>query len=108
MTSPCYITKENIDAYGLYNTDRLSRENNMTEELLKEAYENWKLTYGNQGSYEEFAASISRYALSDEKEKKYSYSETFAEAITDVYLNGEGASEASLSIVSVIKEQLHE
>lgn len=106
MTVPYYITEDKTAAYALYNTDRLSRENNMTEELLKEAYESWKAVYGNHGTYEAFAASISGYALKDEKETNYSYSETFAEAVTDVYLNKESASEASLAIVSVIKETL--
>lgn len=106
LECPYYITEENGDTYGLYNTDRLKRTDNVTEEILQEAYGRWQADYGNQGTYEEFAAEISQYALKDEKESVYSSSETFAEALADVYLNGENASDGAKVIEEVIEEYL--
>lgn len=102
LDCPYYITEENADAFGLYNADRLSTEDNTTEDILNRAYERWREVYGNRGGYEEFVQSISGYAFRDEKEDKYSPSETFAEAVADVYLNGEGAADASRAVTDVI------
>lgn len=102
LDCPYYITEENADAFGLYNADRLSTEDNTTEDILNRAYERWQEVYGNRGGYEEFVQSISGYAFRDEKEDKYSPSETFAEAVADVYLNGEGAADASRAVTDVI------
>lgn len=106
LECPYYITEENLDAFSLYNTDRLSLEGNITEEILNRAYEMWREVYGNKGEYEEFVRSISEYAMGDEKEEKYSPSETFAEAVADVYLNGENAADASKAITKIIDEIL--
>lgn len=102
LECPYYITEENADAFGLYNTDRLSPEDNTTEEILNSAYERWRKVYGNSGEYEEFVKSISDYAMGDEKEGKYSASETFAEAVADVYLNGNNAADASKAVTEII------
>lgn len=102
LECPYYITEENADAFGLYNADRLSTEDNTTEDILNRAYERWQEVYGNRGGYEEFVKSISGYAFRDEKEDRYSPSETFAEAVADVYLNGEDAADASRAVTDVI------
>lgn len=106
LECPYYITEENGKIFGLYNTDRLSRSDNITDEILKKAYKKWQDDYGHQGEYENFAESISLYALEDEKENRYSPSETFAEAFADVYLNGEDASDAAKAIESIAGEYL--
>lgn len=106
LECPYYITEENVDAFGLYNADRLSPGDNTTERILNAAYERWLKVYGNRGEYEEFARSISNYAMGDEKEGKYSPSETFAEAVADVYLNGEDAADASKAITEIIDQIL--
>ncbi len=106
LKCPYYITEENVDAFSLYNTDRLSPGDNTTEKILNKAYERWQEVYGNRGEYEEFVRSISDYAMGDEKKGKYSASETFAEAVADVYLNGENAADASKAITEIIDEIL--
>lgn len=106
LECPYYITEENVDVFSLYNTDRLSTGDNTTEKILNKAYERWQEIYGNRGNYEEFVRSISDYAMGDEKEGKYSPSETFAEAVADVYLNGENAADASIAITEIIDEIL--
>lgn len=106
LECPYYITEENVDAFSLYNTDRLSPEDNVTTELLNKAYRRWKEVYGNRGDYETFVKSISDYAMGDEKTDRYSASETFAEALADVYLNGENAAEASRAVAKIIDEVL--
>lgn len=106
LECPYYITEENGDAFCLYDMDRLKRTDNVTEEIMQEAYRRWQADYGNQGTYEDFAAGISLYALKDEKESAYSASETFAEALADIYLNGENASDGAKAIEEVIEEYL--
>lgn len=106
LECPYYITEENGDAFGLYDIDRLKRSDNVTEEIMQEAYRKWQTDYGNQGAYEDFVSEISLYALKDEKEREYSASETFAEALADVYLNGENASDGAKAIEEVIEEYL--
>lgn len=106
LECPYYITEENGEIFALYNTDRLSRSGNITEEILEKAYEKWQDDYGHRGEYGEFVESISQYALGDEKENRYSPSETFAEAFADVYLNGDEASDAAKAIEATAGEYL--
>lgn len=106
LECPYYITEENGDAFGLYNLDRLQGTDNVMEEILNKAYKKWQTDYGNQGTFEDFATGISQYALKDEKESDYSLSETFAEALADIYLHGENASDGAKAIEAVIEEYL--
>lgn len=98
LKDPYYITAENGDAFGLFHTDRLSSTDNLTVKILEEAYEIWQQEYGKEGSYEDFVFSISRYAMGGEMSLDYLPSETFAEAFTDIYLNGEEAADASKAV----------
>lgn len=106
LECPYYITEENGEAFGAFNTDRLSPEDNTTNEILTKAYNRWRNDYGHEGEYEEFVLSISGYAMGDEKEGRYSPSETFAEGVTDLYLRGDNAADASKAIGAVIWEYL--
>ena len=106
LTCPYYITEENGESFALYHTDRMSRSDNITEEILEKAYEKWQEDYEHPGEYEEFVESISRYAMGDEKENRYSPSETFAEAFADIYLNGTDASDAAKAIEAIAEEYL--
>lgn len=106
LECPYYITEENGEIFYEYHRDRLSKIGNVTEKLLQEAYEKWRRDYGNEGTYEDFAAQISLYALKDEKKTDYQPSETFAEAIADIYRNGENACDAAKAIEDVVKEYL--
>lgn len=106
LECPYYITEENGETFSAFDMDRMSRSDNVTEEILRKAYKRWQTEYGNQGEYEEFVASISQYALKDEKSTGYSPSETFAESLADIYLNGEAASDASKAIEDIIDEYL--
>lgn len=106
LECPYYITEENGEIFALYNTDRLSRSGSITEEMLGKAYQRWQEEYGHQGTYEEFVESISRYASGDEKENRYSPSETFAEAFADIYLNKAEASDAAKAVEAVTEEYL--
>lgn len=101
-----YVTEENGDAFYEYHMDRLRKSNNVTEEMLQKAYEKWRQDYGNEGSYEDFVTQISLYALKDEKKTEYQPSETFAEAVADIYRNGENACDAAKAIEDVIEEYL--
>lgn len=106
LACPYYITEENGEIFALYHTDRMSRSGNVTEEILEKAYKKWQEDFGHRGEYEEFAESISQYALRDEKENSYSPSETFAEAFADIYLNGADASDAAKAIEAIAEEYL--
>lgn len=98
-----YITEENQDAYNLYLTDSLSSRQTVPKAVLKEAYQTWEQTHQGE-DYESFCRSISEYALAVQKDGGISYTETFAEAITDVYLNKEHAADASKCIQGRMKD----
>ncbi len=76
-------------------------------DIIKQAYQNYQDKYhdGNL-SIDNFRASISKYAVARDKEGKYIYDETIAEAFHDYYLNGAHAKPASLEIVAVLKDRL--
>lgn len=75
--------------------------------IIEEAYKNYKSKYNdNNLSFDDFRASISKYAVAKNNEGKYIYDETIAEAFHDYYLNGTHAKPASLEIVSVLKSRL--
>lgn len=95
----CYVTEENEDAYWMYSSDFLKINQTVPQEVLQTAYERWIGEYGHEGSMEDFQASISGYARGIQPDGGISYSETVAEAVADVYLNGGQAADASRLIV---------
>jgi len=97
----CYVTEENKEAYWAYSSDFLKINQTVPQEVLQTAYERWIGEYGHEGSMEDFQASISGYARGMKADGGISYSETVAEAVADVYLNGEQAADASRLIVDI-------
>ena len=99
-----YITEQNADAYSMYVTDSLADNQTVAAELEKRAYGLWQEAYGNTGTVEQFRESISLYARGLQPDGGISYGETFAEAVADVYLNGENAADASRAMVEALEE----
>ena len=77
-----------------------------SNQLLNEAYNNYKLIYSYNGDINTFALSISKYAANKDKSGKLIADETLAEAIHDYYLHGSNAKAQSLEIVKVINSKL--
>lgn len=86
--------------YGDFN------EGNFSNQVIKEAYNEYTKTYGAAISYDAFRGSISTYALAKDESGEYIYDETIAEAFHDVYLNGSSAAPASTYIVNALKKYL--
>lgn len=97
-----YITEENEEAYSRYVTDQLSMNQNVAKSVLEKAYGIWKQKYHHTGTKEDFRSSISGYARGEQADGGISYTETFAEAVADVYLNKETAADASRAIVDTV------
>lgn len=98
---PYYITDDNEDAFSQYVTDSLKVNQTVSKSVVDNAYEDWLSK--NQGkSYEDFCLEISGYATGVQDDGGISYPETVAEALTDIYLNGDNASEASKCIEKVL------
>ncbi len=96
-----YITEENETAFSAYLTDNLKDNQSLAKEMDAAAYEIWRVQYGHTGTQEEFRGSISGYAKGIQADGGISYSETFAEAITDVYLHGDSACDASKAFLQM-------
>lgn len=98
-----YITEENQEAYSKYVTDLLSTNQTIPQKVLNRAFHNWE-AYHPGSDYQAFCESISLYAVGKQEDGGISYPETFAEAIADVYLNGENAADASKEIQKIALE----
>lgn len=97
-----YITEENQEAYSRYLTDMLSINQKIPKEVLGRAYKSW-LKNHPEADYETFCGSISAYAAGKQKDGGIAYPETFAEALADIYLNGENAADASKAIEETVR-----
>lgn len=102
LTDAYYITEENEDAFSSYIEDGLSRNQTTSKALIEQAEEIWKNTYGHTGTDEEFRTSISGYAEGTQQDGGIFYTE----AITDIYLNGDQAADASKSLKEAIQNNL--
>ena len=95
-----------------YNEDKINEvikiinSGEYSKSLLNKAYENYKYRYGFDGTLEEFALSISKYAGNKNKKGELIADETIAEAIHDYYLHGNNATLQSLEIVNEVKSRL--
>lgn len=98
---PYYVTEDTMDAFSFYITDSLAANQEIPKMVCNEAFEKWKTDYP-KGSYEDFCNSISGYATGIQDDGGISYCETVAEAVTDIYLNGERASFASICVEEVL------
>lgn len=72
---------------------------NYSKMVIEQAYTDYQTNYGGTLSFDEFRASISKYAVAKNAQGLYIYDETIAEAYHDVYLNGDNAKLASRLIV---------
>ena len=99
---PSLITEQIRDQYLEYYWAGTALNQDVEKELTANAYSAWKAA-GNSGSEEDFRASISQYAKGIKSDGGVSYHETFAEAIADIYCNGDNASDASKMILEQVQ-----
>lgn len=99
---PCLITEEKKDAYIDYYWSGTAMNQEFDSKLMEAAYKEWK-SMGHSGSEEDFRSSISQYAKGIKSDGGVSLHETFAEAVADVYCNGDNASDASKAIMKQVK-----
>ncbi len=85
-----FIDEKNADAYTNYNMQQLADNQEFAKSLCEGAYERYKNEYGKEGSYEDFCSEISGYATGIQDDGGISYDETVAEAISNVYVHGDG------------------
>lgn len=109
------VKESNMDSILVVKQGKFSTYNKMlsdytegkiAQELIKEAYENYKKDTGANISLIDFRSSISEYAVAVDDKGEYIYDETIAEAMDDCYANGENASDASKYIINVVKEKI--
>ena len=94
------------DANTLYHIYDDFNEGNFSYKILNAAYEDYKLNYGNNMTFDQFRASISQYAMAKDSNGQYIYDETIAESFHDCYLNGNNAQIASKLIMNRLKSYL--
>lgn len=108
LTSFSYITTENAEAYAAYNTDVLAMNQTTTRGIVCSAWENAKTkiqeTDGGEADMEEAMLTISGYAGRKQDDGGFSYDETCAEAIADVYIRGENCADFSAAIVDEMQK----
>lgn len=95
---PTLLTEANKESYLQYYWAGTALNQEIEKQLMADAYDAWKSS-GNKGSEEDFRLSISKYANGIKSDGGISFHETFAEAVADVYCNGENASAASKAIM---------
>lgn len=71
-----------------------------SQQMVNEAYENYKSKYHTDISIDDFRMKISMYAMEN-------YDETIAEAFHDYYVNRSNANSASKEIINVLKKYLN-
>lgn len=96
------ITEENGEAFSSYNIDVLSVNQTTAKEIVENAYEH--LEGKEELSLEEAKETISGYAVGEQEDGGTSYEETIAEAMADLYLHGEDATDFSKEIVCEIDQ----
>lgn len=79
---------------------------NFSYSIINSAYENYIRNYNGTLSFDEFRGTISSYAIAKDKNGKYIYDETIAEAFHDCYLNGNNAKLASKLIWQSLERYL--
>lgn len=73
--------------------------------IVKEAFNNYVAEI-EKITADEFRKNISGYANSFDEQGEVMYNETVAEAFHDYFLNGDGASEASLAVMNVLNSYI--
>ncbi len=98
-----FVKATNTKLMPVYND---FNEGIFSYEIINEAYLKYKQSANSNLSFDEFRASISKYAIAKDGNGDYIYDETIAEAFHDCYLNGDDAKLASKLIISVLKSYL--
>ena len=96
-----FVTKSNSSNIDKVRVDY--SEDSYSFRIINEAYNMYKVSYGNNMSLDEFRSSISSYAVAKDNDGNYIYDETIAEAFHDCYLNNDNAKIASKLIMNVLK-----
>lgn len=104
MDSILLVDSNNINTF--YKVYEDFGKGDFSLEMLKEAYNNYKIDTNTTLGFDEWRGTISQYALAKNNSGEYIYDETIAEAFHDVYLNKDNARDASKYIVSVLKKKL--
>ena len=117
LTLVATMKKYGIDSFSFLEADSVEKyikvvqDWNANEEpisILKEAYENYKKKYNDNISFDDFRATISKYAMQTDSSGKPIYHETVAEAFHDFYTNGQNSAKASIEIVEVLKKRVNQ
>ncbi len=98
-----FVKNSNSKLMPIYND---FNEGNFSYDIINEAYLKYKQSADSNMSFDEFRASISKYAVAKDGEGNYIYDETIAEAFHDCYLNGDNAQLASKLIIGVLLSYL--
>lgn len=102
---PTLLNESNKEAYLQYYWAGTALNQDLEKGLMQDAYNEWKSS-GNKGTEEDFRLSISKYANGTQSDGGISYHETFAEAIADVYCNGDNAADASKMVIKQVEKRL--
>ena len=100
------ITEEKGDAFAECCTQELAVNQTMEKDICNTAYKHYLAVQGVTCTYEEFCLEISGYAVGTQDDGGISYGETIAEAMTDVYINGENCNPASKAIIDEVEIRL--
>ena len=95
------LTKQNRSEL-IYKVYSDFNNGDFSYKVLQDAYSYYHGSY----TFDEFRASISKYAVAKNKNGGYVYDETIAEAYHDVYVNGDNAKEASKLIIQALEKYL--
>lgn len=104
LESILLVDNKNIDSF--YDVYYDFANDKFSLLMIKEAYEKCKKEKKITLSFDQWRATISKYAVAKDNSGNYIYDETIAEAFHDVYLNGKNAKDASKYVVAVLKSKL--
>lgn len=99
------ITEEKGDAFTECVTQDLAINQTLEKDICNTAYKNYLLE-NEECTYEEFCLQISGYAVGLQEDGGISYGETIAEAMTDIYINGDNCTSASKAIINEMEARL--
>ncbi len=77
-----------------------------SKKLIEEAYNQYLRDGNTKIGFDAWRATISKYAVYKDEQGDYIYDETIAEAVHDVYLNGNNAKPASKYIFNTVKKHV--
>lgn len=80
--------------------------NDYDKNLVMKAYSNYITKSNSDISFDDFRATVSGYAMAKDDNGDYIYSETVAEAFSDVLINKDKATAASIEIVDILDKEM--